>query len=202
MFEVSHRRASAGTVLLGLVAILAVTGCSELGPTPDNEFGPTPSSTPLESAPPEPAPSEDAGGNVNNSASYREYLAAAEEYEDQLPEGYVFPADYPQGNPSMAPKGTGTGAALYYWRCAWTDKFLKDFDAGDQKAIDRDLDTLDTWQDFTWVIDNGVLDGSSWTEDVIAPAREGHISVLRTLGYGGCDEVEMAQTEPTPAANT
>jgi len=181
---------------LSLVVVMTLAGCSVFDPAPDADRArstPAPSPT----LTPEPTPSEDAGGSVNNSAAYQEYLAAADEFEDQLPDGYVFPTDYPQGNADMAPKGTGTGAALFCWRCAWTDKFLEDFDARDQATIDRDLDTLDSWQDFSWVVENDVSAGFSWTDDVIEPAREGHISLLRTLGYAGCEEVKRDQPTST-----
>jgi len=193
-----HRRVVAALTPLGLAILLTLTGCSIFAPLPlptTSHDSTKPTSQPTT---PAPSPSEDDAGNVNQSAAYQEYVKATKKFKDELPDGYEFPDEYPQGNPDMAPKGSGTGAALYYWRCAWTDKFLADFDSKNDALIEYDLDTLDTWKDFAWVRENDVLDGYSWTDDVIEPARDGEISLLRTLGYSGCKEVVKVDRTPTP----
>jgi hypothetical protein len=147
----------------------------------------TPSPTPS----PRGTPAADGHGRVNVAAVLDEYDAAANRYARDLPAGYVFPLEYPQGiSFDWAPEGTGEVTALTYWRCAWTDQFLADFDANNTEAIDHDLDTLDTWPDFDALQYMYVDDPGQWQRDVMEPARAGHIGLLRTFGRAGCVPVK------------
>jgi hypothetical protein len=177
--------AVAVTVALGLTACL---GRNAPLPAPTVAV---PTYTPSPTPSPRGTPAADGFGSVNVAAVLDEYDAAAIKYADDLPDGYIFPAEYPQGiSFEWAPAGTGEVTALAYWRCAWTDQFLVDFDAKDTVAIDRDLDTLDTWPEFAALEHMYLDDPDQWQRDVMEPAREGHISLLRTFGRAGCVPVK------------
>jgi hypothetical protein len=171
----------AAAVTLGLTACL---GRNAPLPAPTVAV---PTSTPS----PRGTAAADGHGSVNVAAVLDEYDVAAKKYADDLPAGYVFPTEYPHGiGFDWAPEGTGEVTALTYWRCAWTDQFLADFDAKDTDAIDHDLDTLDAWPDFAALQYMYVDDPDQWRRDVMEPAREGHISMLRSFGRAGCVPVK------------
>ena len=166
--------------------------------------GASPNAIPSQSSTPLPEPSYTDNGSMNVSALIAEYQRAAAGLEGQLPEGY----HYPEGLPApvdldlMSPPGSGEYEALVFWRCAWTAQFLTDFDAEDQSAIDHDLDTLDSWLDHA-VVTDGDEDGSQaavWRDEVMKPARNGHVGNLRLFGLGPCRPVptrdEPIEVEP------
>lgn len=180
------QRAIVATVALAMT--LGLTAClGRNAPLPAPTVA-VPTSTPSPTPSPRGSPATDGFGNINRAAILDEYDEAAAEYADDLPAGYVFPTEYPQTiSVDWVPRGTGEVTALDYWRYAWTDQFLTDFDAKDTESIDRDIDALDGWTDFD-AISNSMYqdDPDQWQRDVMEPAREGHISMLRTLGRAGC----------------
>ena len=165
-----------------------------------------PSVAPSRSVTPTPQPSYTDNGSMNSSALADEYRKAAAKIGAELPPGFSFPNDLPApADPDLiSPAGSGEYEALTFWRCAWTAQFLIDFDARDDKAIKRDLDTLDTWPDWDAVKadDPDGSQGAQWRDEIVQPAREGHIGLLRRLGRGGCSEMPTPDpvSEVTPTA--
>lgn len=183
---------------LGLLVVIGLAAWAMFAnPVPGAvRAGSTPSGAATPMAAPLPEPSYTDNGSMNAAALIAEYREAAAGLAEQLPEGYHFPNEPATGvDPEViVPPGSGEYEALVFWRCAWTAQFLTDFDDKNREAMGRDLDVLDSWLDHS-IVTRDDEDGSQaaiWRDEIMQPARDGHVGNLRAFGLGPCKPV------PTP----
>lgn len=106
-----------------------------------------------------------------------------------LPPGQSFPTEAPSTwNPKVITESSyGENIAYFYWRCSWSDNFLKAYAASDEAGQSAALDQLEKWTKTSFFREHVVEDpNAGWEQLLIAPARLGDVTMMRNFDTSDC----------------